>query len=73
MPRGKRTSAEVARIKAEATQLQKRIEELAKEKLRKLAEMKEDQEMVDREEEGNTAMSLEDTMLQVSILSEKNQ
>lgn len=73
MPRGKRTSAEVARIKAEATQLQKRIEELAKEKLRKLAEMEEDQEMVDREEEGNTAMSLEDTMLQVSILSEKNQ
>ena len=42
MPHEKKTSAEVIRIKAEAELLQKRIEELAKEKLQMLAKMEED-------------------------------
>ena len=47
MPHEKRTSAKVTCIKAKVTELQKRIEELAKEKLWKLAKMEEDQDIID--------------------------
>ena len=45
MPYEKRTSAEVICIKAKVTELQKRIKEVAKEKLWKLAKMEEDQDI----------------------------
>ena len=47
MPYEKRTSAKVICIKAKVTELQKRIKELAKEKLWKLAKMEEDQDITD--------------------------
>ena len=74
MPHEKKTSAEVACIKAKVEQLQKRIEELAKKKLQMLAKMEEDQDLLDQEKEDSAVMSLKDIgmdTLQVSDQSGK--